>query len=80
MALYFIEYELRKQRSYQPFFDALNALGARRYLRTGWWLNHSDTSCVALREHLKSYIDVDDSLMVSRIGEWASYNGMSTPA
>jgi CRISPR/Cas system-associated endoribonuclease Cas2 len=79
MALYFVDYDLRKQRDYQKLYDALKAFGAIRVLESLWAFSHSNTSCVQVRDHLKQFIDADDGLVVSQVADWASYKPLATP-
>lgn len=79
MALYFIEYDLRKQRSYQPLYDELARFGAISYLESAWALKHSSTSATALRDHFKGFIDADDGLMVAEVTSWACVGCKTTP-
>lgn len=72
MALYFVNYYLRKSRDYQRLYDALNALGAVRILESLWAFKHADTSCVLIRDYLSKHIDTDDGLVVSQVADWAS--------
>lgn len=77
MATYLIEYDLRKQRNYDELYTALTNLGARRYLLSGWTLQHDNTTCELLCKHFMQFIDSDDRLLVSEIVRWASYHAMS---
>lgn len=77
MALYFVDYDLRKQRNYQDLYDALDALGAKRVLESLWALSHNNSSCARIRDHLRLHIDADDGLVVTQIADWASYKTLS---
>lgn len=79
MALYFVDYDLRKQHDYQKLYDALQALGAIRVLESLWALKHSNTNCTQVRDHLKQYMDKDDGVIVSEVVNWASFNVLATP-
>ena len=79
MALYFVSYDLRKQRDYQKLFDALESLGAKRMLKSEWCLRHNNTTCVLIRDYLKQFIDSDDGLMVSEVTDWAAIGVSVTP-
>ncbi len=76
--LYFIDYDLRKQRNYQPLYDELNRLGGIRMLESLWCL-HLTSSAVALRDHLTLFIDSDDGLCVSQVTDWATRGIPNTP-
>lgn len=77
MALYFIDYDLRKQRNYQDLYAALSALGAKRVLESLWALTYNNSSCVLIRDHLMQHIDADDGLVVTQVSDWASYKPLS---
>lgn len=79
MALYFVDYDLRKQRDYQKLYDALKALNAVRVLESLWAFKHESTGCVQVRDHLRQYIDADDGLVVSQVIDWASYRPLNSP-
>lgn len=76
--LYFIDYDLRKQRNYQPLYDELKRLKAVRMLESLWCL-HSTANAVALRDHLTQFIDADDGLSVSQVADWATRGIANTP-
>jgi len=77
VTLYFIDYDLRKQRNYQDLYKALQSLGAVRILESLWALTHDNSSCALIRDHLMQYIDQDDGLVVSRVADWASYKPLA---
>ncbi|MBL7944604.1 MAG: hypothetical protein JNN32_00985 [Flavobacteriales bacterium] len=62
--LYYVSYDLVKYKDYPKMWDALNALGAKRVLESVWFFWHSNTTAVAVRDHLKQFIDKDDRLLV----------------
>jgi CRISPR/Cas system-associated endoribonuclease Cas2 len=79
MALYFVDYDLRKQADYNKLYDALESLGANRILESMWAFNHNSTSCSEVRDHLMQFIDIDDGLVVSRVVDWAAYKASKVP-
>lgn len=79
MALYFLEYDLRKQRNYQPLYDALASFGAVRILESLWCFNRTDTSAVNLRDYFRTLIDSDDGIIVSQVTDWATFNAQGSP-
>lgn len=75
MALYFLDYDLRKQRDYQKLYDELARLGAVRHLKSAWSMRYPISSAsVQIRDHLKAFIDKDDGLMVAEVVDWAGYS------
>lgn len=79
MALFFLEYDLRKQRSYQPLYDELARFKAVRILESMWCFHRVEIKSVGLREHFKRFIDSDDGLMISEVADWASWNTLRNP-
>ena len=79
MALYFINYDLRKSRDYQKLYDALELFKAVRILESLWCFNRFNTSAKDLRDYFKQFIDSDDGLCVSEVSDWATWNVLGTP-
>ena len=79
MALYFIEYDLRKQRSYQRLYEELSSFNAVRILESQWCFNRINTNAKALRDYLRQFIDNDDGIIISEVTDWASFNTDATP-
>lgn len=80
MALFFIEYDLRKRKDYPELLGELRRLGALRLLKSSWCLKQADTvTAKALREHIEKFIDADDGLMVSLVTDWSSRGTEKNP-
>lgn len=80
MALFFIEYDLRKRKDYPELIEELERIGALRYLKSAWCVTRDDSvAATTLRDHLASFIDSDDGLMVAKVSSWASRNTEKTP-
>jgi hypothetical protein len=79
MALYFLEYDLRKARNYPKLYAELTNFGAVRLLESMWCFNRINTNCENLRDHFSQFIDKDDGIMISEVTDWASKNLLSTP-
>ena len=79
MALYFRDYDLRRQRNYQALYDELARFNAVRMLESSWCFNRINTSAVNLRDHFKKFIDSDDGLVVGEVTNWATYKVLKTP-
>ncbi len=80
MALFFIDYDLRKRKDYPELITELQRIGAIRFLKSAWCVKLADTvTPVVLRDHLKPFIDADDGLMVSLVSNWASTKTEKTP-
>lgn len=79
MALYFLSYDLRKARNYQPLYDELNRIRAVRVLESVWSFEMDNTNTATLRDHLRNYLDADDGVLVVKASEWASFNLSGNP-
>lgn len=77
--LYFIDYDLRKERDYQTLYDELHRLKAIQVLESCWCLRIEGSSAVVIRDHFNKFIDANDGIMVSEISDWASYNTNGHP-
>ncbi|HEX8541083.1 MAG TPA: hypothetical protein VF671_05205 [Pseudomonas sp.] len=80
MALYFLEYDLRKQRNYKPLYDELARFNAVRILESLWCFNRVNTNAVGLRDYFSTLIDSDDGVMVSEVSDWACSKAMGMPS
>lgn len=79
MALFFLDYDLRKARNYQPLYDELAKFKAVRVLESSWCFNRVNTTCGGLRDHFKQFVDSDDGLSIVEVTGWATYNALGTP-
>lgn len=79
MALFFLNYDLRKQRNYQPLYDELNKFNAVRILESLWCFNRVNTTAKGLRDHFKQFVDSDDGLCLSEVSDWATWKALKTP-
>ena len=80
MALFFIDYDLRKRKDYPELISELERIGAIRYLKSAWCLKRDDSvTPKSLRDHFKQFIDADDGLMVAMVSNWASSKTEKTP-
>lgn len=73
MANFMIAYDLKKSgQNYTCITEKLKAMNAL-HSQGSVWLHKADTTCAAIRDHLKSCLDDNDELMVVQISTWASY-------
>jgi len=79
MALYFLDYDLRKERDYQKLYDELANFNAVRILESLWCFKRVNTTPTGLRDHFKQFVDSDDALCVSEVVNWATFNVLATP-
>lgn len=82
MALFFLEYDLRKEptaKGYQALYDELALFSAVRVLKSSWSFTRVNTNATNLRDHFRKFIDANDGLCVTQVSDWATYNVESTP-
>lgn len=81
MALYYLSYDLRKQRNYQPLYDALSEFNAVRILESLWCFNRVNINSEGLLNYFRQFIDADDALSVSEVSvsNWATLRTLGTP-
>lgn len=79
MALYFLSYDLRKDKDYRLLFEELRRFSAVRILKSEWCFDSNNTSAADLRDYFKRYVDNDDGLSVAKVTDWATYNVQGTP-
>jgi hypothetical protein len=79
MALYFISYDLRNERDYQPLYDKLEEFKAVMILESLYTFKRINTSAKGLRDYFNQFIDSDDGLIVAEISDWSSWNANNTP-
>ena len=65
MALYFVNYDLRRQRDYSKFYKALQSLSAVKVLESVYCFKHNNTTAEALRDYFQGFIDSDDGVCVT---------------
>jgi hypothetical protein len=76
MKKYLISYDLDKPgQNYHPLIKELERLGALRILYSEWILRNS-ASAVDLRDHLRTFIDGNDMLLVVALTGEAAWTGL----
>ena len=65
MALYVVSYDLRKRKDYPKLWDEMGRLGGFKPLESVYLLDLSDTDPQGLKDHLRTFIDDDDRLIVT---------------
>ena len=80
MALYFLEYDLIKQKNYQALYAELERIGAKKHLLSSWSFKGRDSGASkAWRDHFRNFVDADDRILVSEVVDWAGINLLDTP-
>lgn len=72
MAVYQINYDLRKQKDYSSLIEHIKSYGTWCHPLESAWIIVTNQSAVQVRDHLKTVMDSDDGLLVTRLQwEWA---------
>jgi hypothetical protein len=79
MAQFFLSYDLRKQRDYQPLYDELARFDAVRILESEWAFNRYNINAAGLRDHFGKFIDADDGICVTEVTDWATRRTLGVP-
>lgn len=74
MKVYQIDYDLRNSRNYEALYERIKTYKHCRPLESTWVIS-TEQSAAQIRDYLKSAIDADDGLLVTRLtGEAAWFN------
>lgn len=76
--LYFLSYDLRRDRDYQRLYNALAEFHAVRILESCWCF-YSNASASNLRDYFMKLIDSDDGIVVTQVVDWASCRTLNVP-
>ncbi|MBI1933847.1 MAG: hypothetical protein HYS24_15050 [Ignavibacteriales bacterium] len=79
MALYFLSYNLRKDRNYQRLYNILNDMNAVPLLESTWCFRRIHTKPNKLRDFFKDFLDADDGFIVTEVVDWSSSKITKTP-
>jgi hypothetical protein len=80
MALYFLDYDIRsRNHDYQPLYDELAKFSAVRMLDSLWCFKRFNTTAAQLRDYFQRLIHPDDSLCVSEVADWGTWNTKGNP-
>lgn len=80
MAVYQIDYDLRKQRNYQDLYDRLKRYPSWcRPLESTWVIGTTQTA-VQIRDYLKGAMDPDDGILVTKLTGEAAWANLSDQA
>lgn len=80
MKVYQINYDLRKQRDYQPLYDKIQTYDNWARPLESCWVIVTNKSAKQVRDELAGVVDADDGLLVTRLqGEaaWKNLDGDS---
>lgn len=77
--MYIVGYDLtRRAQEYDELWDGLDALGAKRVMRSQWVVDWN-RSAEELHDRLRSLVNENDRLLVNAIGEHAWSNLIADP-
>lgn len=64
MAIFAVTYDLNKKKDYQKLWDEFDRLGGKKAVRSFYLVNVDTDNSKDVLNHLKDYIDDDDTLLV----------------
>jgi CRISPR-associated endonuclease Cas2 len=67
MTKFTVSYDLIKRKDYQTLWDELKRLGAHRSQASYWLVSVNQSGAETLHNHLKKFVDADDSIWVSEL-------------
>lgn len=73
MAVYQINYDLRKQRNYAPLYERLERYSMWCRPLESCWVISTTQSATQVRDHLRAVMDQDDGLLVTRLEAEAAW-------
>lgn len=62
--VYFLSYDLIKNKDYKTLYAELEKYGAKRVLESVWYFEYLENSVKNLLSHFMQFIDNDDKLLV----------------
>lgn len=77
--LYYLSYDLIKDKDYQKLYDELKRYGAIRVLESVWAFKYAENNANAFRDHFNKFIDLDDRLLVIESSASSWRNLMADP-
>lgn len=75
-SLFFIIYDLNKDKDYSKLYRKLKSLGAKRFLESAWYIK-IDWTKKEIFDYFRQYIDADDGLVICEVDDWTSINTLS---
>lgn len=76
--LYEISYDLRKPgRDYSRLYEAIKGYGDWAHPLDSVWIISASQTAVQVRDHLKSRMDANDGLLVTRMSGEAAWMGLN---
>lgn len=76
MSTYTINYDLRGERDYEDLYEAIKSYKTWAHILESSWAVASTKSAIEIFDHLKSYTDSDDGLIVIKSGGTAKWKNV----
>ena len=70
---YIINYDLRKQKDYEPLYEAIRSYGTYAHILESCWAVVTTKSASEVFDHLRREIDEDDGLFAVKSGREAKW-------
>lgn len=76
MKVYQVNYDLRKQRNYEPLYERIQGYGTYCHALESTWVIASNQTAAQIRDYLSQVMDADDGLLVTRLQGDAAWKGL----
>ena len=77
MAVYQINYDLRKQKDYSSLIERIKSCGAWCHPLESTWIVVTNKTAIQIRDYLNVVMDNDDGLLVTRLQGEAAWYGLT---
>lgn len=77
--LYYLSYDLVKEKDYEKLYEELELIGAKRVLESVWCFRYAKGKSSDLIDRFKKFIDSDDRLLIVESAGSAWINLLSDP-
>lgn len=67
MTVFVVTYDLNREKDYETLWEELERLDGHKAALSFYFVNVDADDPKVLLKHLKDYVDVDDTLIVSRV-------------
>lgn len=78
MKTYIINYDLRQQRNYQVFYDAIQTHTRWAHVLVSTWAIESNKTAAQIRDELSQHIGHDDGLIVASASGEVAWVGLKS--
>lgn len=77
MTVYQVDYDLRKQRAYEPLYERLRSYPVWCRPLESTWVIETSQSAAQVRDYLVDAMDADDGILVTRLSGEAAWRGVT---